>query len=221
MIENIANIRRTLSKADDIDWTTGLSAYSLYNITLSKLAAYYGMQFEKTVAAFVALSPNNDYIKNLRSTATLLKGFHLGIRPENLTVTTYNACKYRAWRCLCGEDFLSFTRGKKTRNFYQCIVNPQNQSAVTIDGHMVNIWNDKRQTMVASAVSKFNYDEIAHDFRVVAFREFLLPMQLQAICWFTWKRINKIVYKPQMDFTMIDNHWQMKWEPEEVEPYGI
>jgi hypothetical protein len=218
---NVANIKRVLAQADRVDWNEGMIAYQMYNQTMSSLAQYYGYSLETVTAVFAALSPNNDYLKNLRSTVTLLKGFRDGHSVDSLTVTTYNACKLRAWRVLNGESFLSFTTGKKTRNFYECIINPEHQTAITIDGHATNIWLDKPQTMTAALLARIKYDAVAHDYRKVAFENFMLPMQLQAITWFTWKRINNIVYKPQMDFDLIDNVWKLKWEAEEIKPYYI
>src|SRR4051794_3834304 len=107
------NIRSVLAKADKVDFEEGLLAYQNYHVLLKRLADYYSISFETTVAVFAATSPNNDYIKNLRSTATLLKGFQNGYRVEDLTTTSYNACKLRAWRVLNGEHFLSFTKGPK------------------------------------------------------------------------------------------------------------
>src|ERR1041385_5696854 len=136
---SIENIKRVLTLADAIDYREGLQAYANYHKTCKDLADYYGYSLEVAAAVFVALSPNNDYIKNLRSAATLLKGHKLGMDVEALTVTSYKACKYRAWRVLNGENFLDFTGGKKTRNFYMSVVDPAHPSAITIDGHMVNI----------------------------------------------------------------------------------
>jgi hypothetical protein len=108
---SIENIKRTLARADAIDYREGLQAYHNYNRTAQGLASLYGYPLEVVAAVFVALSPNNDYIKNLRSTATLLKGHKLGMPVESLTVSTYKACKLRAWRVLDGEDFLSVRCG--------------------------------------------------------------------------------------------------------------
>ncbi len=221
MSHSIDNIKRVLAKADYIDWSEGMIAYSMYRQTMVGLSAHYGYPLETVTSVFAALSPNNDYIKNLRSTATLLKGHKNEISVDRLTVTTYSACKLRAWRVLNGEPFLVFTKGKKTRNFYECIMNPHHPTAITIDGHMANIWLGKLQPLLAAAWASWNYDNLAHDYRVVAFSEYILPMQLQAICWFTWKRINKIVYEPQLDFDSIDNVWKLKWNAEEIKPYYI
>lgn len=213
------NVKRVLAKADTVDWREGLAAYPNYNQMMQALAAYYGFSLRTVAAVFSALSPNNDYMKNLRSAVTLLKGYREGVPCEDLVTTSYRACKLRAWRVLEGEDFLSFTKGPKTRNFYECIVDPAHQSAITIDGHMVNIFNGERRSMLEVAWHKFNYEKLAHEYRVIAFSEFLLPSQLQAILWFTWKRINRIVYEGNYQLFTSGDEWRMRLAPEDIKPY--
>lgn len=215
------NISSVLAQADGIDWSEGLKAYHSYHQTMSGLADYYGYPLASVAAVFAALSPNNDYVKNLRSTATLLKGHKLGMSVETLTVSTYSACKRRAWRALSGEDFLSFTKGPKTRNFYQLIVNPEHPSAITIDGHMVSVRLGRRLTMVAAKLTNFKYEEVALDFRSVAFSQFIRPSQLQAVLWFTWKRTKNIVYDGNQNLFDGSDFWKMRWQPEDIKPFYI
>lgn len=221
MDERQANIRQVLSRTDAVDWAEGLRAYASYRETLSRLASHYGYTLNQVAAVFAALSPNNDYIKNLRSTATLLKGHAAGMSVETLTTTSYRACQLRAWRVLDGEDFLAFTKGKKTRNFYTLIVNPDHPTAIVIDGHMVSIQRGQRMTMTAAKLTNFNYEEVAHAYCAVAFSEFIRPSQLQAILWFTWKRINRIVYDGNLNLFDNSDPWSMRWQPEDVKPYYI
>jgi hypothetical protein len=217
------NILKVLGRADSVDIDEGLLAFSRYQEMMARLASYYGYPLAAVTAAFCALSPNNDYLKNLRSTVTLLKGHREGIPVERLTVSTYNACKFRAWKAINGTDFLSFTKGKKTRAFYQNILDPFDPHPVTIDGHMVSAWTGKRMTMLQVATRGFNYELIADDFRAVAYRERLLPNQLQAIIWFTWKRINQVLFDGQyclFDFDL-NNQWRLYREPKSIKPFPV
>lgn len=216
---SIANVKRVLDQADSVDWREGLAAYGNYNRMMQALADYYGYSLHSVAAVFSALSPNNDYMKNLRSAVTLLKGYRAGVPVEQLTTTSYRACKLRAWRVLQGEDFLTFTKGLKTRNFYECIVNPEHPTAITIDGHMVNIFKNEHRSMLEVTWRKFNYDVLACEYRRVAFSEFVLPSQLQAILWFTWKRINRIVYDGNYRLFDSGDEWRMRLEPGDIKPY--
>jgi hypothetical protein len=222
MIER-QNIQKVLRQADPVDIDEGLIAFPRYQETMRRLASYYGYPIEVVTAAFCALSPNNDYLKNLRSTVTLLKGHEEGVPVERLTVSTYNACKFRAWNFINGMDFLAVTKGKKTRAFYQNILDPSDPHPVTIDGHMVSVWTGKRMTMLQVATRGFPYERVADDFRAVAYQERLLANQLQAIIWFTWKRINKILFDGQQCLFDFDNknQWRLFREPESIKPFPV
>lgn len=168
--EGFRNLGFVFRRADAADLHDGTTSYSRYNRTLSRLAEHYGASLEATVGAFVALSPNNDYMGNLRSTATLLDGYRRGVPYSALTISTYRACGARAWRCLEGEDFLSFTRpeSKKTRAFYANILDPSDPRPVTIDGHMLGVYAGRYMTMKGAVRERFKYDDVADGIRALA-----------------------------------------------------
>lgn len=213
------NICSALDRADTIDFQEGMLAYRRLNETCRWYSVRYGVRLCDIIGAFSALSPNNDYMGNLRSLVTLLDGLKDGSLVESLTVSTYNACRQRAWRCLHGEDFLSFTKGPKTRSFYQNILYPYDRTPVTIDGHMVSVAFGRRMTMKEVVREQWNYEGIAQAFRGVADDNAMLPNQLQATLWFTWKRIHNVVYNPQLDVFNEGNQWRYVVNPSEVLPY--
>lgn len=219
-MRGVENICRVLSQADTIDREEGLLTYPCYRLTMERFAAHYGVPLAGTVGAFVALSPNNDYAGNLRSLATLLWGFREGIPPEQLSVSTYSACKRRAWSYINGVDFLSDAKGPKTRAFYQNILDPTNPEPVTVDGHMVGIWEGRRMTMKEAARTRFSYEDIAQGVRDVAAELALVPCQAQAICWLTWKRIHAVIYNPQLNLFRGGNQWGSDVDPREIRPYS-
>lgn len=189
----LRNVVAVLNQADDVDVSEGRVSYFRYNEVLRGVAAFYGVEFEQCVAAFAALSPNVDYNGNLRSLASVLKGWKEGVDVNLVRVSGYNHCRDRAYSYLNGVDFLGTVSGKKIRSFYSNIVNPMDPVPVTIDGHAVNVWRGRVQAL-KSVVGGFRYDDVAADYRAAAKRFGLLPNQVQAITWFAWKRINNIVY---------------------------
>ena len=74
-----ANIMMVWERADAIDRYEGIMAYQRYNATMQEIGAAFCFSLESVVGAFCALSPNNDYIGNLRSLVTLLSGFNAGV----------------------------------------------------------------------------------------------------------------------------------------------
>lgn len=218
-VDHLANIRKVFEKADAVDLREGKLSYCRYNAMMTRIGEHYGYSMETVAAVFAALSPNNDYIKNLRSTVTLLHGFRQGKPIDQLTVSTYRHCARRAWRILEGEDFLTFTRGMKTRSFFVNIIDPFDRAHITIDGHMLSVWKGQKMTMKAHASGTFHYATVAGDYIKTAEMVGLIPNQLQSVIWFTWKRINNIIFKPQMSLFRQHDQWRLDLDPLDIKPF--
>jgi hypothetical protein len=214
------NILRVFRQADQIDLDEGLAAYFNYRRTMELLGARYGYTLDQVTAAFSALSPNNDYLGNLRSLVTVMDGHTRGLSAEEFNVSSYRACARRALLYLGGTPFLEHAGGPKTRSFYINIRTPWLPRYVTIDGHMVSVWHGQRYTMKAAVQTKFNYERLADDFRLVAHRLGVLPNQVQAVCWFVWKRINNIVFESQLSLLQEGDQWGLILAPEEIKPFA-
>lgn len=216
------NLRRTFATADLIDRQEGLRSYEIHQRNMCRLALHYGFSRSAVTGAFSALSPNNDFMGNLRSTATLLTVKRAGLPLEAATVSTYKACARRAWRVLEGDDFLAFTKGKKTRAFYQNIMDPRDPEPVCVDGHMISCWAGVRLTMKEAVRVKAPYEEIADSVRTVALEQGMIPNQLQAILWFTWKRLHRSKYiGSQLDLFRLGDQWAQEIMPENIQPFPI
>lgn len=216
------NINDILSCADAIDVAEGLEAYRNYQRTMLSFSELYSISLPRVTGAFVALSPNNDYKGNLRSLATVLQAVKERRSFDTVTVSTYRACGARAMDFASGaSDFLKVTKGPKTRSFYKNILEPEDLYPVTVDGHMVNVWRNRRLTMKQIAKDRFPYKEVAFDVRAVAFFHGLIPNQVQAIIWFAWKRINRIIFDPQLNLFANGNQWGSFVNAWEIEPFPL
>jgi hypothetical protein len=218
---SIENIEKVLTQADNVDIREGKEAFPNYHSLLRKIAAHYHLGFAQTVAAFVSLSPNNDYMGNLRSLVSLCKGINDGTPVETIGTSAYRHCLMRAHLYLTGEkDFLLETKGLKITNFYCNILLPKDRRFVTIDGHMHNIWRGEPRPLKGSSCTPARYAEIVSDINKVARSHKLIPNQVQAITWFTWKRINKILYDSQISlFATGEDYWGLKLDPKDLRPY--
>jgi hypothetical protein len=219
------NILRVFRRADQIDLDEGLSAYFHYRQMMESLGTFYGYPMERVAAAFSALSPNNDYVGNLRSLVSVMLGHKAGLPPAGITVTSYRACARRAYLYLDGVPFLDHARGPKTRSFFVNITRPWLPHFVTVDGHMVSVWRGERLRMKEVATTKAvsshrRYERVADDFRLVAHRLGILPSQVQAVAWFVWKRINNIVFDSQLSLLRPGDQWRLHLAPEEIKPYA-
>jgi hypothetical protein len=218
----LENLTRVYRYADADDRREGKLAYQRYNLTMCTFADKYEFGLDRVVAAFVALSPNNDYHGNLRSLASVLDGIDKGVPLEQITVTTYNHGRDRAYAYLQGtEKFVSPDRGLKTLAFYHNILDPDGTEYVTIDGHMVCAYEGFDKTMTEAAVrSRKHYYEIAAAVKAIAFADMLVPCEVQAITWFARKRKLGIKYTPQLSlFADPTDKWNTGLDARDVKPY--
>lgn len=194
----------------------------MYHEVMIQLSVLGGVTVEKATSVFVALSPNNDYIGNLRSAITLLRTWKERGSLESVQVSTYRSCAARAWTYLQGTDFLRSVRGPKIRSFYLNILNPDDSDPVTIDGHMVSLWFGYQMTMKDVVIQRrlWSYEKIAQNFRVVGSMFNLRANQVQAICWFTWKRVHNVKYSAQSDlFHSSTDQWKIGQPLEMLSPF--
>lgn len=210
--------------ADRIDREEGRLAYHRYYQVMFRIACSWGVPMDRVVAAFAALSPNSDYLGNVRSLVSVLDGLKLGVPHDRITVSTYKHCRDRAIAYLEGaEEFLSHAKGRKTRAFYRNIRAPDDPEPVTVDGHIYAIWSNRPNiTMKDAKVTPRIYDEIAADIRELALAIGVIPNQLQATLWFTRKRVRNIIYNGQFDlFLDPTDAWQTYLAIEDIKPYEV
>lgn len=217
-----ANLKAILHQADEIDRREGRLAYPRYNELLAEIADRYKFGLKETVAAFAALSPNNDYLGNLRSLVSLLDGINTGRSLDAITVSTYKACRNRAYGYATRQvSFEDTVRGPKIRAFYFNILDPADRRHVTIDGHMVAAYRANAGTMKQNIVRPSEYVRVAATVRRLASREGLIPNQVQATIWFARKRILNVKYDGQFDlFDAPDNRWKTKINIDEIRPFA-
>lgn len=219
------HLEKLFAAADKFDVSDGMKAYLRYHDLMAQIAAYYDQQhnLDGVVAAFCALSPNNDYKGNLRSLVTMLYAMKAWGDPEMATVSTYKACRTRAAMYLRGVKFMSHAKGLKTRAFYQNISDPTMMEPVTVDGHMVLAYFGKTGTMkdAQKLLSVSVYREIAEAVRNMARDRGIIPHQMQAILWMARKRIQQVVYDPQFDLLAgaDDGAQKTMFKPSEIKPY--
>lgn len=214
------NLAKMFALADTIDRNEGKVAYVRYRDLMWEIAFEYKMELELVVAAFVSLSPNNDYLGNLRSLITLLDGIRDGKPLGRITCSTYRHCLERAYNYATRKrNFLAETTGQKILNFYHNIITPYDNRWVTIDGHINAVWLGLKSATMKQAIlrKRADYAEVANAIKRLAFREYLLPNQYQAILWFTRKRVINRVYDPQLD--LLSDPWKVYRQIKDIRPY--
>ena len=77
----MSSLERWFSQADKDDIKEGQQAYPRYRQVMEIFASRYDFPLDRTVTGFVALSPNTDYLSNLRSLVTVMDGLRTGQDP--------------------------------------------------------------------------------------------------------------------------------------------
>lgn len=219
------NLAAMFERADETDMDEGMVAYERYHMVMRRLVDRWdGMcSLPEVCAVFCSLSPNSDYYGNLRSTVSVLQGIAEQRDDTEIIVSTYGHCKARALAYARGiKSFEACTKGLKILNFYHNILTPHAQRWVTIDGHMAAIWrNTPNATMKESLIKPWEYHRIADDVKDFAFKNYMLPNQMQAILWFVRKRTLNVKYDPQLGlFAEAGDAWQTARDVSQIKPYS-
>ena len=216
------NLLKLWNQADEMDISDGKQAYQRYHAVLLDIALYYGTPLPRVVAAFAALSPNNDYVGNLRSLVSMLDAKRRGYEYEDAIVSTYKAARARANLYLTGTPFLDHAKGLKTRAFYQNLLYPEMSGPVTVDGHMYHAWMGTTGGMKDANVTSKLYAEISNATCRLANQHGVLPHEAQAILWYTRKRMLTIRYSSQLAlFEQHTGYQKARFSIAEIKPYGV
>lgn len=174
-----SNILDTFGRATSSDMESGLGWYQDANdiareISPSNVSAGAGV--------IAALSPMMSWNRNM-SLARL--AFENGFAKGGL----YTNCN-KADAILSGADPMSVLGGDKVRSFYQNILDPSGMDIVTIDRHAYDIGmghvtgKDSKNRLSLKGI----YAEFAESYREAARELNLIPSQVQAVTWVTWRR---------------------------------
>lgn len=200
--ENICkeNIRKVYREATTDEVSYGEKYYLGYYARLFEVGHKFGYRVNEAAGAFAALSPNNTEQGNWLDLVSLMSAkFYTG-EFTGARVSAYPLNKEKAIRILSGSYAFIVLGGEKTLSFYWNIVEPTNMFPVTVDVHAIAITQGKplKAKSKEVSISKGQYALIAAMYREIAKELDLVPNQLQAITWNTWKRMHGIVYTGQL-----------------------
>ena len=88
----VEHLEWMFKQADALDQSEGARAYVGYHAIMCELADRFDTPLDRVTATFVSLSPNSDYIGNLRSTLSVLQGIQRGLAPERIITSSYGHC---------------------------------------------------------------------------------------------------------------------------------
>lgn len=196
---SIENLRNVMQRATRHEVKVALESYPKYNLLATEMAAKHSLSARIGAAVFAALSPNNDYLGNLRDAERLLAAASAGDSIDSFKVSTYGHNKRKAWAVANGAEPLDLIVANKTRSFFLNVNDPRDPVPVTVDGHMINIYRNQRVNLVGLRAPKSIYAEIADAVRCLAAETGYIPCEIQAIVWQKWRNMHQIKSTPQME----------------------
>lgn len=197
----VYNLERLWDRADVLDRNEGMFYYRQFQARLMDGCRRFNkIPLTTACGVYAALSPNNSESSCLHDTFVGITSFACGMEEwRKFKPHTYEPNKRKALRILDGEDPDMVLRGPKTNAFYHNILDPTDPRYVTVDGHMVNCWNNLRVPLDYAGINAGQYRIVADGIREVAGRRGLVPCQFQAVIWLLWRRINWILRKDQYE----------------------
>ncbi len=200
------NILSVYVRANEFDREEGLHWYANAHETARVFSDKYGVSLQTAVGVIAALSPGRNWGMNLLEAEEFIKAYMKRRRGKDLPlVGTYG---YRNIRktiaILNGASPLDVLGGNKVRSFYANILNPLGAD-VTIDRHAKGLAIRSNSIRGATSetdanVTNAEYPYYAKHYIKLAGRLGLIPNQLQAICWVTWRRLKGELNQADLPF---------------------
>jgi hypothetical protein len=126
----VDRILECFDRADDATVAYGLGWYRRAHDICQDLAELYCVPFETVVAVMAVLSPSCGWARNVALTESML--------ATGDCSHPHGANTKKARRILAGESLDDVVAcGRKVRNFYRCILDPDRSGACTVDRHAV------------------------------------------------------------------------------------
>jgi hypothetical protein len=160
-----------------------------------RLAGEFNIHPHTVVGVISALSPRNQWDRNLNDAANTLKLFKAGGESAALTgkVCTFNSGKVKAVKLLADNvtdhsRIRDILKGPKLVEFYNCIT--ASLPDVCIDGHAYSVWLGDRVTLAnVPKIGPKLRAQIKADYKRAADHLQMDPSAIQAVTWLTWRRM--------------------------------
>ncbi len=193
------NLLRVYYQSDQYERDTGYRYYEQQRWRLLNIADQFGFSHSTVIGAFAVLSPSSAEAGNYRALVTCCR-IARGEVPEHTKVISYSANKAKAITILRSGYVFPTLSGPKVTAFYYSTLDPDYSNNVCIDGHMVNAWTGTPRPLALAIPTRKDYKFLQSELNSAAGRVFMPGPRFQAIIWLAWKRINRIVWSPQLTF---------------------
>jgi soluble lytic murein transglycosylase-like protein len=192
-----ANVLWLYEQADEQSVEDGMNWYPDARSWAFLKAQQYGVEVDVVAAIISALSPRNEWSRNLLDADRLLMCYERGDHgPDFVNSATFKKNVWRAWMVRAKLDSTIVMTSPKTRAFVDNITWPEGES-VTIDTWAYRI-AEGNLSLPAKGLSRKNYDRYAGVYQRAARFVGLRPCELQAVTWVEARKRVKILKRGSM-----------------------
>lgn len=193
----VRNIRAILARATAEEVSTGVGWYPTARHGCDVWSAKYHVDARTIASVIAALSPQCEWMQNLRAALNLVSGEYVPFTGPSRPLGA-NVAKARAILrdgALLPDAY--FKEGYKVRSFARNLQG--DYSAVTVDTHAAQIALGDPIAKIRSLEHAKPYAAVGRAYLHAASLESIEPAEIQAITWLAWKRI----YSPGRKRTML------------------
>jgi hypothetical protein len=192
------NILEMFNRANDLEIDNGMCWYEVANKEARQIQvkSNQGLKLNQICGIIAALSPRNKWYRNLIDAENLAVCYD-GTLPSllNFKCATFSSNKLKAILIASMDnptdsEVLAILGGDKVRSFYHNILNPDGKVEVTLDGHAICVALGNRH--VGIVATGMIYKQLVNMYSYQADLLNILPSQLQAITWLSYRRIHNI-----------------------------
>ena len=174
----------------------GLNWYTEANEYCRELASRFNISLQQAAGIIAVFSPQAGWTENKRYAVSFL------INPKNLLRSMVQVIKAKRILKLTSEDEIyhaqSITgQAFKTKSFFLNILNPDIATDVTIDRHAIAVCIQNPDNVFALSQDYAKYTKAQYTFFASCYIKAaasldILPHQLQAITWLTYRRLREL-----------------------------
>ena len=190
----INSIIRFYSLATLSEYKEGMNWYKDANVYAKELAQRFDITVQQSAGIIGAFSPQAGWLENKRYAVTFLLTPNVRLRS---LIQVNKAKKILTLKSESDIYTALSVNGTawKTKSFFLNILNPDIQTAATIDRHAVAVCIQSTNNVAALPkidLTGNQYPFFEHCYIKAATKLGILPHQLQAITWLTYRRLREL-----------------------------
>lgn len=181
------NFERVYLESTEIEKTMGFHWYQDQHTYLKDMSEHFNIPLNVVCGITAVLSPMVSWQQNINMTYHILK--FKGKMPGNIKMPGFRGNIRKAIKIYRTKKIFPSLRGPKVTQFYLNLLNPFDDSSITVDTFMLSCYygiTDK-DNLHKYCTEKY-INPVKAELKILADKYSLLPLQMQATIWISYHR---------------------------------